>query len=54
MQCHQPLKSTMTSHRHHVRAARACYTQVQQQRCAVMPRVVVISVWNKTSAGNQT
>jgi hypothetical protein len=54
MQRHELLKSTMTAHRHHHCAADACYTQVQQQRCAVMPRVVVISVWNKTSAGNQT
>jgi hypothetical protein len=41
----------MTALRHHVSAAGTCFTQVQQ-RCAAM-RPVVISVWNKTGAGNQ-
>jgi hypothetical protein len=36
---------------HHVRRAGSCFTQ-SQQRCAAM-RPVVISVWNKTGAGNQ-
>jgi hypothetical protein len=41
----------MTAHRHQLRPARICCTQMQQ-RCAVM-RSVAISVWNKTDAGNQ-
>jgi len=41
----------MTALRHHVSAAGTCFTQVQQ-RCAAM-RPAVISVWNKTGAGNQ-
>jgi len=40
----------MTAHRHHLRSAGTCYTQ-GQQRCAAMRSV--ISVWNKTDAGNQ-
>jgi hypothetical protein len=37
---------------HHLRSAGTCLTQVQQ-RCVVMPRPGVFSVWNKTGAGNQ-
>jgi hypothetical protein len=42
----------MTASLHHVRAAGACFPQVQQ-RCVAM-RPAAISVWNKkTGAGNQ-
>jgi hypothetical protein len=43
----------MTTLRHHVHAAGACFTQ-GQQRCVAMRALAAISVWNKkTGAGNQ-
>jgi hypothetical protein len=45
--------SMTASFKHQLRRAGAHYTMgCQQQRCATM-RPVVISVWNKTGAGNQ-
>jgi hypothetical protein len=47
--------SMIASFKHQLRRAGAHYTMgCQQQRCAAMRPVVVISVWNKkTGAGNQ-